>query len=256
MNMFGMMSQLTPEFKKKLEEIRTRCEKADTGTCNFLEVNANPVTSLYMISGKTKPDGTKEVHMSFEQEPSGFPKMPDTNLGCDKEGYKMYLTKLKSDYDLGKSEKFSGMQFLEWKARLYEICDIIDAVIRNNHGIKCFEDGDCTNDNIKNVMFLHVCDVMNLHMNKKRNMETTLLIKNKLLKELKSSTVDILTSSVLDASYMKFFEENIDHLYTNYCYYGNSSFLPIRTHIAENDTVFNHSKFFMNNVHYAKHQIG
>jgi hypothetical protein len=258
MNAFGMLSSLSPEFKKKLTEVRGRAEKAETGTCNFLEINANPVTSLYLITGNKKDDGSneKDIHMTFEQQPSDFPTMPNTNLACDKQGYKMYLTKVKNDYDLGMIERFAPIKFDEWKQMQYHLREIIDELIKMNHGIKCFEDGDTNNNDIRNVIFLHVCDVFNILMNKKRNKTTTLLIKTQLLKEIKPSMVDFLTSEILNETYMNYLVDNIDHMYTNYCYYGNGSFLPIRTHIAEDDPVFKNSRFFMNSIHYAKHQRG
>jgi hypothetical protein len=224
----------------------------------FLEINANPVTSLYLITGNPKNDGTdeKDIHMSFEQQPPGFPVMPSTNDACDKQGYHMYLTKVKNDYDLGVIETFSPIKFGEWKTMLYTLRDIIDEIIRMNHGVKCYKDGDITNNDIRNVYFLHVCDVFNIIMNKKRNKKTTLLISSKLLEDVKETTVDAITTRVLNETYIKYLMDNVDHMYMNYCYYGNGSFLPIRTHIAEDDEVFLKSKFFINNIHYAKHQRG
>jgi hypothetical protein len=258
MDNFGLLSTLSPEFKKKLGEVRDRAEKAEEHTCNFLEINSNPVTSLYLITGQKKNDGSveKDIHMSFEQQTNDFPVMPVTEALCDKQGYSWYTTKVKRDYDLGITSKYEPMKFDYWKEVLYNMRHIIDASIKTYHGIKCYEDGDMTNDNIKNVYFLHVCDVMNLYINKKDKKQTTLLLKSKLLEELKHTTIDQLTTCILNEEYTTFFVDNIDFLYTTYCYYGNASMLPIRTHIAEESRVFMHSKFFMNSVHYAKHQRG
>jgi hypothetical protein len=258
MDNFGLLSTLSPQFKKKLAEARARAEKAEENTCNFVEINSNPVTSLYLITRKLKNDGSgeKDIHMSFEMQTNDFPTMPVTDDLCDKQGYRWYLTKVKSDYDLGIKTKFEPIKFPEWKEMLYNMRHMIDASIKTYHGIKCYEDGDLTNDNIKNVYFLHVCDVMNLFMNKKTNKGTTLLLKSKLLNELKHTTLDQLTSCILDEEYTNFFVENIDFLYITFCYYGNASMLPIRTYIPEDSRIFIHSKFFMNSIHYAKHQRG
>jgi hypothetical protein len=235
MDNFGLLSTLSPEFKKKLGEVQDRAEKAEEHTCNFLEINSNPVTSLYLITGQKKNDGSveKDIHMSFEQQTNDFPVMPVTEALCDKQGYSWYTTKVKRDYDLGITSKYEPMKFDYWKEVLYNMRHIIDASIKTYHGIKCYEDGDMTNDNIKNVYFLHVCDVMNLYINKKDKKQTTLLLKSKLLEELKHTTIDQLTTCILNEEYTTFFVDNIDFLYTTYCYYGNASMLPIRTHIAE-----------------------
>jgi hypothetical protein len=258
MNAFSMLSTLSPEFKVKLEEVRTRAELADTGTANFLEITGCPVTSLYLISGNKKEDGSnkKEIHMSFEQEPSGFPSRPKTDDECEKEGYRMYLTKIKNDYDLGKTDVFSGIRFDEWKVTLREIRDCIDMSIKLNHGIKCFQDGNLDNDDIRNVYYMHVCDVMNVYSNRKNGTCVTLFLKSKLLEEIALDMKDVLTNTILTGKYLKFWDDNLDYLYTNYAYHGNGSMLPIRTHVPENDKTFIKSSFFTNNVHFAKHQRG
>ena len=53
-----------------------------------------------------------------------------------------------------------------------------------------------------------------------------------------------------------FFKIHIDFFYLCYSYYGNNSFVPIRTRVLEDNLILKEGYFFTNNNHFVLHQIG
>lgn len=60
----------------------------------------------------------------------------------------------------------------------------------------------------------------------------------------------------LNNDLVDFVHLHIDYLYTCYTYYGNHSFVAIRTKVPKNSNVFIQSSFFMNDDHFVNHQKG
>ena len=50
--------------------------------------------------------------------------------------------------------------------------------------------------------------------------------------------------------------KHVDFLYVCYAYYGNNSFVPIRTRVSITSTELKEASFFMNDNHFILHQIG
>jgi hypothetical protein len=113
-----------------------------------------------------------------------------------------------------------------------------------------------SNDDYRNVLFLHICNLFNIYVNKSQGTDTKVLLKSNLLKEIKPEITDFLFGKHLNVRNLETFKYQIDMFYMYYCYYCNKSFVPVSTYIDKQSDVFLKSKFFVNDNHFARHQKG
>jgi hypothetical protein len=139
-----------------------------------------------------------------------------------------------------------------------EICQLIDDEIRQYHGIMCFEDGDHTNLDYRNVFFMHICDIINIFVTDIMHMDQVeFKIPTNLLFEIPSKFRNRLTDKRLsEAQQRRFLLHHCESFYMIYSYYANYSFMGIRTHANKFNTKLLHSSFLMNDDYFVKHQKG
>ena len=139
-----------------------------------------------------------------------------------------------------------------------EVCQDIDRAILDFHGVKCYRDGNKDNNNKSNIYFLHVCDVLNCMSSK--YMHQTLpevgICTSTLIELPQVGVVNDLELKYLHNHLVEFLNLHLDYLYVCYAYYGNHSFMAIRTKIQKDNKIFKESLFFMNDDHFFKHQEG
>jgi hypothetical protein len=119
-----------------------------------------------------------------------------------------------------------------------------------------FEDGHVEHDDFKNVFFLHICDVINIYVNKRAGVKTKLVLKTELLSEIKEDMADMIFTKLLKGKNLDRFNYQIDEFYIAFCYYCNTSFIPIYMCIEKDSKVFVKSKKFTNDLHFTRHQEG
>ena len=171
--------QLSAELKRKIAICKSIAEDAQEGDVNFVEISSFPLVSLYIATGApTSEDKRKKsVHMDFRNEPNSFPTFNVHSIGPEKMGYDKYILSI--------DDNEVQLSLVEYTMMFTSTCKDIDAAISKYHGVKCFEDGNVSNDTTSNVFFLHVCDVMNIISCKRNNTTPVLFIKTGLLKEIK-----------------------------------------------------------------------
>jgi hypothetical protein len=86
-----------------------------------------------------------------------------------------------------------------------EVTLAVDASIRQTHGIMCHQDGNLTNLDISNVYVLHVCNVMDIHMRKKKGMKTQLFIQTHSLSFILETMRNKLVEETLSGDLLSFF---------------------------------------------------
>ena len=238
---------LSDEWKRRLNEIKEKAKVAEKGSTYFLEVSSLPVVSLFIVAGDKISTVTNEneTHLHFAGQPDTYPSIQDPEIAIESIGYHQYL--------LNNSEN-DCMDLTAFKSKFELLCEDIETASKESQGIKCHEDGSRQNTHITNVIYLHICDVLNIMMNKKKGHKTQLVITSRLLPHITEEL-----SNELDAIYLKdenrvFFYTNIDYIYYYYAYLSNHSILPIRSEISLTNDVFIYSRFFMNNDHYVRHQ--
>jgi hypothetical protein len=121
----------------------------------------------------------------------------------------------------------------------------------------CFEDGNHNNLDYRNVFLMHVCDIINIFITDMLHMDdATFMIPTNLLYELLKKFKNKLTNRRLLEAQRRFLLHHCESFYTIYAYYGNYSFMGIRTFINEYNDKLAHSAFFMNDDFFIKHQQG
>lgn len=234
----------------RLNDVKRLACKAEQGSTFFLEVSSSPIVSLFIVTGDFSDKSKKErsTHLHFAPQTDEYPKMLASQKEVENMGYRKYMHNRKQD------DKILNIE--QYKAKLYSVFEGIDNAIRTNHGIKCYADGDRTNLDGMNVFFLHICDVLNLMVMKKKEYIAEVVIKSNMLKDLPVNITNDFETHFLKHSNEAFLYSEVDFIYYCYAYLGNTSFIPIRTKIDINDDIFINSRFFMNNDHFLKHQYG
>lgn len=248
-----------PYFQSKLKKVKDLVENGDEDDTYFLKIDSCPVVSMYVKAGKYKSTGSskRDYHIHFEGEPEAFPKKPAFGKETEKMGYQFHLDGARDRSDRDSSIPYAPLDFGTYKELFHNVCRHIDRALHDNHGIKTYEDGNVTNTKFTNVFYLHVCDIFNIFVSEKTGVEKPLvLLQTPLLEEVKMTSKNDLIHSMLTDYERQFLFEEIDFFYMCYAYFGNFSFVPLRTYVNKGSTVFKKSKFFMNNNHFVKHQRG
>lgn len=242
-------THLSEEMVAKINIVKRMAEDGEEGDESFLEISCCPVVSLFITTGSTRSDGSdkRNLHLDYKMEPSCFRNFNYSSIGPERIGYDIY-TKVTCDED--------KISLKEYGTLFNSVCSDIDRAIKTYHGIKCFEDGDDKNETIANVFILHLCDVLNIIHSQTSEMNPTLFLKTGLLKVLRRKTTYEFLETYVKGKNIDFLMKNIDVFYLCYAYFGNYSFVPIRTLVAHDSVVFKESKFFSNNPHFVRHQVG
>jgi hypothetical protein len=258
MDGFNKIFDLTPEKQKQIALLKEEALRAEKGITHFYELDSCPVLSLFFITGDMKTDGSneKEIHMKLVNQPDNYPKVLNCQDDVIWNAYGDYIFKKLSAYGKDQSKGCFIKRYFDYWVDFKAVIEVCDNSIREYHGIQCFEDGNTSNEDFRNVLFLHICDLFNIYVNKSEGKPTKLLFKSELLKEINPKMADFLFGKHLNGRNMQTFKYQIDIFYMYYCYYCNKSFLPIRTYIDKASNVFLKSKFFINDNHFARHQKG
>ena len=186
--------------------------------------------------------------MEYVFEPDTYPKLNLDVESPERIGYNKY-----NMFNLRDDER---MSFHNYNLKFNSICDEINENIARYHGIKSFQDGDDTNLMTTNVIILHICDVMNIIMSMKSNTIPDLYLKTGLFDHLDDTLYRQLNFSFVSQKNMKLFVRHIDYFYMSYAYFGNTSFVPIRTTVILDSPIFVESSYITNNDHFKNHQFG
>jgi hypothetical protein len=249
-----------PYWLTKLRKAKHRASQGPGGYQHFLQLRSNPLSCVYITGGDVIPDGdgkTREISMRFVGPPDHFPEVPYGTAAIKERGFRMHLRRHVNRFQLDKSIPCQARNRIEWNRLFDEVTVIVDNAIHDNHGIKCFEDGNLQNNNPTNTYYLHVCDVFNMmHTRDKGVQFPMVVILTTMLESIYRDTTEELSGTLLNDEQKEFLLQEIDFFYLVYGYYGNGSMLPIRTTIPEDSQTFVESSFFMNDPHFLNHQFG
>ena len=240
---------LTDEWKRMFGIIKDRAEHADEDDTFFLQVSSHPVISLFLVTGEEKDPttGKKHVHLHYSRQDESYPMIVESKLQMEIMGFNLY--KIRKGHD-------SLVNMIVYKKKLSDLCLDIDNCIKENHGVKCYEDGDRHNHANINVFYLHICDVLNIFINKERKEVIKVTVSTKLLTSISKDIINEFDTSYLRDCNRDFLVDHIDFIYYSYAYLGNNSFIPIRTELNNELGIFAKSSFFMTNDHFIMHQFG
>jgi hypothetical protein len=237
------------QFRTKLNTACTLCENGAAGDLHFLQLSHCPVTSLYLVTGPLREDSNTlhQTNMRVVAQPDNFPEFPRTMYSSQQKGYKYHLEKCRDAYKQDNSVGFNPLDFQTYRETLFmNICRHIDAALCQHHGIKCYNDGNLSNNTFSNVFFMHVCNILNmLKCEKKGQAMPIIFVVTPTFEVALSKWKNVLVHSMLTVYELQFIMKEIDYFYTCYAYFGNFIMLPIRTQVIENCDVFVRSSFFI-----------
>ena len=236
---------------ERLSVLKGIAETSVEGRVFFYEVSSNPVVSLYITTGSVSKSNPKkkDLHLKYVNEPSNYPKVSLVGKTLDEVGYDRYQGVVQNDTVI-------DVSFDEYKIKFHSICDKLNKAISQYHGIKCYEDGDSSNQSVTNVIILHICDVLNIMLSEVEEKVPHLFMDTSLFRMIDRRLSKEVQIPLLSRTEKKFVIQHVDFFYMCYAYVGNYSFVPIRTKVERDCDIFKTSSFFTNDEHFIKHQKG
>jgi hypothetical protein len=246
-----------PDWERIQANAIERAENGHEGLVTFAAMSSNPVQSMFLTTQEERDDGTglRNFHLHIVSQPSNYPDTPrDMNL-TQREGYRRYLRRVLVE-QRGNGIDVVPLSISEWRSRFMEVAAVIDESIRDCHGVQCHEDGDLNNHHVSNVFYMHVCDIMNIYQRRLIGEAPVLYLPSPTLDQIKLETRNMLTDRMLNRRQLNFFLQEIDFFYNCFAYFGNYSFVPIRTLVEEMGDTWPTATFYTHDNHFREHQEG
>jgi hypothetical protein len=190
---------LSPEKWRQLELLKVAAASSQKGSTHFFEIDSCPVCSVLLVTGDKKNNGTNEmdIHLRFINQPDHYPKVMKNRWEVQKAAYNDYVSKKLHQLAADQSKGILIKKYVDYARDYQSEIQIFDKVVKENHGVRCFENSDLNNDTYGNVIFLHICDVINIYANKLKGVKTDLFLKLELLSELQEDMSDLLFEKFL-----------------------------------------------------------
>ena len=245
------ITSLSPEMNMRLANTKQIAETSKEGTIFFMELSYYPLISLFIRTGgrKEETQNIKHLHLRYVNEPSDYPQFDLENKSPHQLGYENYTT-------LTQHNNNTKLSFNSYRTLFDAVVDQINGSISKYHGYLCYEDGDITNGSTRNIIILHVCDVINIISCQSEDRIPPLYIKTRLMSELDPRMCRELDVTFSTNEIKELFMLQMDFFYVTYAYFGNTSFVPIRTSVDNQSVILNNSAFFTNDDHFVNHQHG
>ena len=243
------------DWQRRLDNAKKCAENGREGDVFFLQVSKNPLVSLFITTGSLVGGGTnlRSVDLRFVGQHSLYPKCINSNTQSDVIGYQYF----KRSCEKNNNGLFNSYDLDVYKERFEQTCLNLDKSIVDFHGVRCYRDNDPHNNATNNYFVMHLCDIFNIMIHANFGTQPELKLKTQLLKNLpEHGVINELESRYLTEANKSFLIHHIDFFYLCYGYYGNHSFVPIRTSMEKNHLIFQTSSFFMNDDHFVEHQKG
>ena len=247
------------DFRRRLDNAKFCATNGREGEVYFLQASKTPLVSCFITTGQflNKTVNERSVDLRFVYQHAGYPLSVRSNKESEDLGYKSFQTALENDTFEDISDQFKELTKSEYSLLFEETCVYIDTCISANHGIRCYTDGDIKNKSNTNNWFLHVCDMLNILYERRGDCIPKVVVKSTLLDKLPSKKiVNDLDSKNIPLKNRNFMMLHVDYFYICYGYFGNYSFVPIRTQVDKESKVFHLSSFFSNDDHFMTHQKG
>ena len=174
---------LSDEWRRRLDDLKEKAKVAEKGSIFFVEISSLPVVSLFIVTGDkiNRLSSERETHLHFSSQPDTYPRAQDKVIAMQSIGYQHYL---KECVDIER------LDLSAFQTKFLSVCDDINNAIKKNHGVRCYEDGSQSNTHITNIIYLHICDILNMIINRVHNNQTRLVIKTKLLKKISDDLIN------------------------------------------------------------------
>jgi hypothetical protein len=244
----------TDSVKASFETAKAMVETGPEGTECFIEISSKPLTGCLFTADKKNPMNPElnDISITVLAEPAFYPEKPEDLCDIKNEGYAKYISRCDKK---GQEERFTRF---EWKKNFANVREVILKCIEEYGGIKCYKNGDMSDESEGNLFIMHVCDILNVFVMSYNKKVPELYLKTCMLSELEEDTKnDLLDKKVLNLDEMKFLFQEIDFFYIWFCYWEKKSFLLIRTEVdPRNNRSFEDAVFFTKDAVFCRHQDG
>jgi hypothetical protein len=250
-----------PEILLKVQLLTAVARNANRGDSFFMQVSPCPVTSIRITTGDVDPDDEQQrnTHIHFTGEPDGYPTWPPDMATAQRRGYEKYLRRLHTNFRENPEEGFSPISIDLYRDKFMRICRKFDAAVYTDHGVKCYINGNMEDDYYFNVIIFHLCDIMTIFIHERQGLPIPdLVLQTDMLTTIPSQEmVSDLMDVQMSVEEKNFLEEHIDWFYLCYAYWGNFSFVPIRSRMSNNVNDVEEASFLMTtNNNFIEHQRG
>jgi hypothetical protein len=250
-----------PEMMLKVQLLTAVARNANEGDSFFMQLSPCPVTSIRITTGDVDPDDNEHrtTHLHFKGEADGYPSWPPDMATSQRWGYEKYLRRVHMNYIEDPSSGFSAISMPEYREKFMRICRKFDAAVYTDHGVKCFINGNFEDDYYFNVIIFHLCDIMTIFIHERQGLPIPdVVLRTEMLTTIPSQEmVSDLMDVQMTVEDKNFLQEHIDWFYLCYAYWGNYSFVPIRSRMSNNVNDIEESSFLMTtNTHFIEHQRG
>ena len=254
-----MSDRDSSDWERRLKNAHDCAQQGDIGDVTFLQASRHPLVSLFITTGDLTPNSPnkRSVSLSFVSQPSNYPSYIDDTTHLNVKGYNMFKEAVESNVLELDITPFKNISFHRYEMWLSDIHKNIDESIKMFQGVLCYINDQREEETHDSHFILHICDVMTIIYDSHNKTGTEVVVMSTLLSDLDNEIiVNELESTYLQASNRIFFLIHMDFLYMCYCYFGNNSFVPIRTKVKLGNNLLKESSFFTNEDHFVLHQIG
>jgi hypothetical protein len=230
----------------------------EPGDVYFHESSSRPLVSMFITTGELK-DGSStdhETHVHMVGQHNDYPVRIQNYEQIMEKGYEIFCEKNDQSTATLSGMARTAYTLKQYKARFRDVSRVIEDAIYTNHGVECFEDGDIYNRSDHNMYYLHICDIFNIMVHEASHRQIELLITTDSLPRISDGMKHVFQEELLNRNQCFFLLKNMDIFYMLYGYYGNNSFIPIRTRMVRRSFLFTMSCFLMNDDHFVEHQRG
>jgi hypothetical protein len=186
-------------WRSKLKKVTDLAEYGKEGDVYFLQIHTVPLSSMTLTTGAPIRNGDgkkKQVHMHMKGPPPELPKIPNGVQAIVQDGYKRHIARTVQYCRVHGERATKVVPFAEWKRLFLSVTEVIDTMIYAHHGIKCHMDGNINNEMLINILYLHVCNVLNIISCKNNNIPLPdVAIATSMLQSLPDTIQETLTSS-------------------------------------------------------------
>jgi hypothetical protein len=246
-----------PDWDRIYANAVNRAENGNEGLVTFAPLSSNPVQSMLLTTQDIRDDdsGLRNYHVHIVSQPPNFPETPRNMNLMQREGYRRYLRRVLVTHR-STSAHVIATSFDEWREMFMSVISVMDESIRDRHGVLCFEDGNMNNNDVTNVFYMHICDVMNVYICRLAGEVPVVYLPTPSFNTVNVKSKNMLTDRMLSTEQINFFIQEIDFLYNSYAYFANYSFLPVRTLLEPRDDVITTAHFYTHDDHFRTHQDG
>ena len=249
--------QASPSIINKLRLYRQYADRAAHGHRLFLLIKKCPLCYCTLEIEEKEVEGAivRSEHLSYVTENHLLP-IPFGYIALVTVGYKWYTDFFNEQRsNVNNPNPFFTQK--QWKKRFNMMTDIIDDVINENQGFKCYLNGNNEDNATFNVICLHFCDIISILLHRRKmDIEAGVSLCSMTLSRIQPMLVDQLSTQILNEKGINFVLDNANFFYMIYGYWENKSKLSVRLKLNSELNTVPHAKVLVSDDYFYIAQKG